>query len=263
MTRVNRVDESDLRLLGQFPKTRPPLTERHIETYESELARNRGSGGLLYRGVAYMEGWMHRSIVRHGRGYAGPVLELGAGNLNHVQYEPDTTPYDALEPLPELCLKSHQAGHVRQLFDSYERLSEIASEDGYSRIFSTAVLEHLEDLPRVVAESARLLAQSDGSFQAGIPSEGGLGWGLAWRLSTGIAYRLRTGVDYVTLMRHEHINNSNEIESVVRLFFDNVRVRRYPLPGKHLSLYSYIHADQPNLDAVDYYQDLQPSTGAS
>ncbi len=263
MTRVNRVDDSDLRLLGRYPKTRPPLTERHTENYQIEYARNRGSGGLLYRGVAYMEGWMHRSIARRGSGNAGPVLELGAGNLNHVLYEPDTAPYDALEPLPELCLKSPRAGHVRQVFDSYDRLGEIAPDDGYSRIFSAAVLEHLEDLPRVVAESARLLAHRDGSFQAGIPSEGGLGWGLAWRLSTGIAYRIRTGADYGTLMRHEHINNSDEIESVIRLFFDNVRVSRFPLPGKHLSLYSYIHAEKPNLAAVDEYLDLHRSGRAS
>ena len=253
------MDDSDLRLLGHYPKKRPPLTKRHIENYETEYARNRGSGGLLYRSVAYMEGWMHRSIVRHGRGHPGPVLELGAGNLNHVLYEPDTVPYDALDPLPDLCLQSPHAGHVRQVFDSYERLGEINSKDGYSRIFSAAVLEHLEDLPRVVAGSARLLAPRGGSFQAGIPSEGGLGWGLAWRLSTGIAYRLRTGVDYGTLMRHEHINNSDEIESVIRLFFDNVRVSRFPLPGKQLSLYSYIHAENPNLEAVDEYLNLSRS----
>ena len=202
---------------------------------------------------------MHRSIGKHRSGKSGPVLELGAGNLNHILYEPDAAPYDALDPLPDLCLQSPQAGHVRHVFDSYERLGEINSEDGYSRIFSTAVLEHLEDLPRVVAESARLLAHRKGLFQAGIPSEGGLAWGLAWRLSTGIAYRLRTGVGYGTLMRHEHINNSDEIESVIKLFFNNVRVRRYPLPGKHLSLYSYIHADQPNLDVVDEYLDLRRS----
>ena len=57
---------------------------------------------------------------------------------------------------------------------------------------------------------AALRLEADGVFQAGIPSEGGFLWGIAWRLSTGISYYLRTGLGYGVVMRHEHIDSAFE-----------------------------------------------------
>ena len=82
-------------------------------------------------------------------------------------------------------------------------------------------------------------------FQAGIPSEGGLLWWLGWRLSTGLGFYLRTGLDYGVLMRHEHVNNAQEIIAVVTHFFENVTVVRFPTPICQLSFYSYIKAQRP------------------
>jgi len=77
----------------------------------------------------------------------------------------------------------------------------------YDRVLSVAVLEHLGEMPAIIAASARLIRQG-GVFQAGIPAEGGLLWGLAWRLTTAIAYRARTGLAYAPVMRHEHLNTA-------------------------------------------------------
>ena len=85
-------------------------------------------------------------------------------------------------------------------------------------------------------------------FQAGIPSEGGLLWGLGWRFSTGISYFLRTGLDYGVVMRHEHLNTAAEITAIVGHLFDDVRLKRFPLPGHHLSLFTYIEAQSPRYD---------------
>ena len=108
-------------------------------------------------------------------------------------------------------------------------------------------MEHVEHLPDVVARSG-LLLDRNGVFQAGIPAEGGMLWGLAWRSTTGIAYRLRTGLPYAPVMHHEHVNTAEEIIAIVRYLFRSVTVSWFPLPSRHLSFYCYIEARDPYTD---------------
>jgi hypothetical protein len=175
----------------------------------------------------------------------GPALELGAGSLNHLEYEDGLEPYDVVEPLPHLCRESPASDKIRRILEDYGQLAQL--QERYARIFSIAVLEHLEHLPRVIAQCGRLLSPG-GIFQAGIPSEGGTLWGLSWRLTTGLAYRWRTGLDYGIVMRHEHINSADEILQVIHHYFRSVKVRRFPLPSQHLSLYAYIEATDPRVE---------------
>ncbi len=46
-------------------------------------------------------------------------------------------------------------------------------------------------------------------------------------------------------MRHEHLNTAAEIEAVVRTFFGEVKIARFPLPLRHLSFYTYLEARHP------------------
>lgn len=128
---------------------------------------------------------------------------------------------------------------------TYSSIADISEHVRYSRVISIAVLEHVEDLPALVARSGMLL-DSDGVFQAAIPAEGGMLWGLAWRMTTGILYRMRTGLQYTPLMRHEHLNTAVEIIAIVRYFFRTVALSWFPLPSRHLSFYCYIEARHPH-----------------
>jgi hypothetical protein len=134
----------------------------------------------------------------------------------------------------------------------YHDVSEIPSDQKYDRITSIAALEHIEDLPRLTAMSG-LILKPDGTFCAGIPSEGGFLWGFAWRTSVGLSFRLRTGMNYGELMRHEHVSGAKDIIAVVRHFFDNVYVSRFPFPLHHFSLYGYIEAGSPNVERCRDY----------
>jgi hypothetical protein len=155
-----------------------------------------------------------------------------------MSYEPDVRVYDCVEPFPELFEDSPQRGRVRNLYDA---IKEVPEETRYARVISIATLEHLERLPQVVARSG-LLLETDGVFQAVIPSEGGFVWGASWRCTTGVAYRMRTGFPYGVLMRHEHLNDAVEVLEVVNHFFDEVRIRRFPLAFHHFSFYTYLEA---------------------
>ncbi len=230
-------------LLASYPRIRPSLPCGNARIYIEEYKINRGIGASrLYRIVASLESWMHRRVAACNAGPA--LLEVGAGTLNHRPYEEKASVYDIVEPLPRLYEGSPHLARVNQI---YTTIQQVPATSRYDRIFSIAVLEHVEDLPAIVAACAERLGDH-GVFQAGIPAEGGLAWGLAWRTTTGISYRLRTGQPYGPVMRHEHINNATEIIAIVRFFFADVHVRWFPLATRHLAFYGYIEARRPHLD---------------
>jgi SAM-dependent methyltransferase len=196
---------------------------------------------------------MHRRIA--ARQHGTEILEIGAGTLNHLLYEPQELSYDAVEPFRELWDGRAAVSQLRRLYLSAE---EIPKEVKYDRIISVAVLEHLTDLPRMVARAA-LHLRTNGLFQAGIPSEGGALWGISWRLSTGIAFHLRTGLSYAELMRHEHVNTAREILEICNWLFEQVEIERFPTNLHHLSFYAVLEARGPRLDRCR--QLLRDQTG--
>jgi hypothetical protein len=231
---------STTRLLRTYPRTRPPLSQAHQASYVEHYRANRAGQGIS-RIVMNLEAWMHREVARQP---AAAILEIGAGNLNHVPYHSAAQAYDAVEPFRELWEDSPHRQGVRTIFHD---IAEIPAHLTYDQVLSIAVLEHLTDLPFVMARSALLLRQG-GSMRAGFPSEGGFLWGLAWRSTTGVAYRLRRGLDYGAIMRHEHVNSAPEILELMGYFFARIDVTRFPLPWHQLSFYTVASASAPRLD---------------
>ena len=229
-------------LLSTYPRSRPELPPKQQASYVEHYRSNRAGKQGLSRAALKLESWMHRQVAEGVT--CGSLLEIGAGNLNHVPYLPASCICDAVEPFQELWEDSPYRSRVRSI---YSDLQEIALGDGYDCIFSVAVLEHLADLPFVLTR-AGLLLRAGGTFRAGFPSEGGLLWGLAWRLTTAIEYRLKRGLDYGAIMRHEHLNTASEILMLLGHFYEHVEVSRFPLPFEHLSFYTTAIARQPRLD---------------
>ena len=215
----------------------PAMTAIFDQAYKD----NRERAGLVHKISARLEAWMHRRVAEKS---GGSVLELGAGTLNHLAFEDGEADYDVVEP--QSALYEDKVAGAR-IHDVYRDISEIDATESYRRIISIAALEHMTNLPAVLAR-AGLLLDAGGKFQAGIPSEGGLLWGLSWRVSSGVAFRLRTGLDWSEYMRHEHVNTAPEILALSDYFFANVTIRRFPLRPHHLSLYVYFEATDPHLD---------------
>lgn len=184
---------------------------------------------------------MHYKVAKLKSNDSTRVLELGAGTLNHLSYEASSH-YDVIEPNKELY-KDKQS-ELKKVRNIYQDIQEVPDNIIYDRIISIAVLEHLEDLPAILEKSGRLLS-NEGVFQAGVPSEGGFLWWCAWNFGTGVGFKKRTGLDYAPLMQHEHVNTVDEIVEVVKYYYQDVKIRRFPFPIKHLSLYTYIEARRP------------------
>ena len=222
-------------LLSSYPRTRPALTAEHERIFAAEYRLNREGAGVVEGLAQRMEAWMHRRVAE--RAGKAPTLELGAGTLNHLKYEP-VGDYDVVEPFTELLSGSPWRQRVRRVYPSQ---NQISLRPTYHRIISVAVLEHMTDLPNELAR-AGLLLKPDGLFQAGIPIEGGFLWWLGWRCTTGVSYWLRNRLDYGVIIRHEHVNSASEILALICHFFREVTVLRFPFPHEQLSLYAYIEA---------------------
>src|SRR4051794_39124318 len=119
---------------SRFPKQRAPLPPEYAAIYLQHY-RNSREGSSTVLGLAKRaESWMHKKVAED-LGHSGPktTLEIGAGNLNQLPYEPEASPYDIVEPFRELFEGSPQLERVRNI---YNDVSEIPRESRYNRITS-------------------------------------------------------------------------------------------------------------------------------
>ncbi|RAK59981.1 class I SAM-dependent methyltransferase [Phenylobacterium hankyongense] len=245
-------DQGAARVLASFPKTRPAMPPRLQAIYVQQYKENRAGATPAASLSQRLERWLHLQVARDAVGGAPrATLELGAGTLNQPPFEPAAAPYDIVEPFADLYRDAPERGRVRDVFAD---VTEVPRERRYDRVTSVASLEHICDLPMVLARSAQLL-EAGGALRAAIPSEGGLLWRLGWTLTTGLEFRLRHGLDYGDLMRHEHVNTAREIETLVRALFAEVEIRSFGL-GRQLSLYRFIAARKPRLEVAAAWEAM-------
>jgi hypothetical protein len=239
-------------LLARFPKTRPTLPAKLEAIYTRQYLENRGGETPAASLSQRLERWLHLQVAADVKGAdtQPSTLELGAGTLNQLAYEPACGAYDIIEPFKALFADSPLLGGVRDAFDD---IRQIPLERRYKRVTSVASLEHICDLPFVLARAARVMAP-DGALRAAIPSEGGFLWTLGWRATTGLEFRLRHGLDYGLLMAHEHVNDAREVETLVRGLFEDVQIKSFGL-GRQFSLYRFLCARKPRLDVAAQWED--------
>jgi hypothetical protein len=228
-----------------FPKTRPELPPAYRQAHRENYVRNRRGASLASAASLRLERWMHRQVARDVSARSAPptTLEIGAGTLNHLPYEPPGGRYDIVEPFAELYAAADAFGRIHTV---YRDIAEVPPEPRYDRIISIATFEHVCDLPDMVARCGLLLA-GGGRLRVAIPSEGTLPWALGWRCLTGLEFRLRCGLDYGVLMRYEHVNTAREIEKVLDYFFSRTRCRTLGL-SRALSFYQFFNCEAPRLE---------------
>lgn len=233
-------------MFDNFPKTRPPLPKEIKDIYVAHYKSNREGQTTATSLAQRMESWLHRQVandVLKPQDSEKLTLELGAGTLNQLQYEPSVHLYDIVEPFTDLYINSPALARIR---NAYSDISEVPKSNRYDRITSAATLEHICNLPDVIAKSGLLLTEN-GVLRASVPSEGSWLWTLGWKLTTGLEFWLRHGLDYGLLMKYEHVNTAREIEEVLEYFFNNVKCKVFGL-SKSISLYRYYECRNPKID---------------
>ena len=241
-------------MFDNFPKTRKPLPSEYQKIYESFYKSNRNGETTASGAAQKMERWLHRKVANDTQGISGyKTLEIGAGTLNQLSYEKDFRHYDIIEPFAALYKDSANLSKIHKIYndmseivDEFHIMNEFADNNSngggglslYDRIISCAVLEHILDLPTLVA-NACLLLQDDGVFSASIPSQGRFLWTLGYKATTGLEFRLKYKLNYDVIMNYEHINNQKEIIQICKYFFKNVKKSLFGISDE-LSLYTHL-----------------------
>ena len=232
-------------MFEEYPKRRGILPPRFARIHESHYKLNRRGGSPATSLSQRMECWLHRRVAADLLRDRTPraTLEIGAGTLNQLPYEPQAGPYDIIEPFEDLYQSSPFLGRVRNI---YRDIREVPTGTVYDRVTTIATFEHVCDLPEVVAHAGLLLGRG-GTLRVSIPSEGTPLWKLGWMLTTGIEFRFKYGLDYGTFLRYEHVNTARDIEEVLRYFFADVRCELFGLT-RAWSFYQFFECRDPVLD---------------
>lgn len=238
-------------MFERYPKIRPALPNNIQAIYSAQYKSNREGGTPASSLAQRMEAWMHRQVAQDVYQCGARelnTLELGAGTLNQLAYEPMVANYDIVEPFSALYQSSPQLHRIKNIFSD---ISEIPFANRYDRITSVATLEHICTLPELVA-SCCIFLNANGVFRASIPNEGSMLWALGWKLTTGLEFRLKHGLDYGLLMKHEHVNTAQEIEEILHYFFNDTQCKVLGI-NKSISLYRYYECRHPRLDRCSEY----------
>ena len=169
-------------VLARFPKTRPTLPPKLQAIYTRQYIENRSGETPAASMSQRLERWLHRRVAEDvAQGAAGATLEIGAGTLNQLNFEPAGA-YDILEHFEELYRDSPRRARLRGV---YADIAEVPATETYDRITSVAALVHICDLPRVLARAARRL-RPGGALRSAIPSYGGFLWKIVCMFTTGL-----------------------------------------------------------------------------
>jgi hypothetical protein len=235
-------------VLSLFPKTRIELPEAYRAIYQQHYFGSRNGQYTIGSVSKTLESWMHHKVAADLTPSSKlSTLEVGAGTLNQLPFEPIVGPYDIVEPFHVLYEGSPGRSRLRNVFDD---ISEAKNSGPYDRITSIAVFEHIMDLPVVVAQAA-LLLKSDGTLRVGIPNEDTVLWNLATRIC-GYEFKKRYGLEYNIMMRYEHVNTAAEIDGVLRVFFERVSCKVFGL-CKALAFYRFYECRNPRIDVARDY----------
>lgn len=231
-------------MFNKFPKKRPVLPKQIEKIYSFHYKQNRDRQTFATSLSQRMEVWMHKEVAKDvlHKNCTKSTLEIGAGTLNQLQYEPVVGPYDIVEPVQNFYECSDLLKRIRSI---YSDITEIPNYYKYDRITSMATFEHICNLPETIAKCG-LLLKPEGVLRVAIPSEGTLLWTLGWKITTGIEFRIKYGINYGILMRYEHVNNAKEIYELLNYFFRNIKGRVFGL-SKCFSFYQFYVCKKPDL----------------
>ena len=89
-------------VLARFPKTRPILPPKLQAIYTQQYLENRAGATPASSASQTLERWLHRQVAADVAAGPLPTLEIGAGTLNQLNFEPANPAYDIVEPFEAL-----------------------------------------------------------------------------------------------------------------------------------------------------------------
>tara|TARA_Y200000002_G_scaffold353639_1_gene333250 strand:+ start:817 stop:1488 length:672 start_codon:yes stop_codon:yes gene_type:complete len=213
------------------------LPKQYQKIYK-EFYKNYSSANSFFRRISLLvEKWYHLQAA-NAYPKADKILEIGAGNLNHLKFEKNFKKYDVIEPKNYL-LEIASLKNKKKVNNKYADIKLIPKNSKYDKIIAIAVIEHIENLELLFSE-INLHLKKEGKLVIEIPAEGEFLWWLGWRMTTGIGFWLKYKLDYGVIMKYEHVNNAKIILNKIEKFFKIEKIKSFPLNIQHARLYIHI-----------------------
>ena len=213
------------------------LPKKYRDIYEDFYINYSQANTFFRKLLLFVEKWYHLK-ASNTKTFANSILEVGAGNLNHVKFEKDYKFYDVVEP-KDYLINASDPTIRKKIRNIYKDIEEIPENRVYDKIISIAVLEHIENLDSVLEKISEKLNEN-GKFVVEIPAEGEFLWWLGWRLTTGLGFWLKYRLDYGIIMRFEHVNKAHEIIFYLKKYFKVIHIESFPFNIKNWRLYIHI-----------------------
>ena len=184
------------------------LPYKYLRIYNEFYLDYSRNNNIFRKLASFLEGWFHLYTYKT---YRNPqsILEIGAGNLNHIKYEKNFKYYDVIEP-KEFLINASDPFFKDKITNIYSDIRELPENKIYEKIIAIGVLEHIEELDYMLEKISHKLTPQ-GKFLVTIPAEGEFLWWIGWRLTTGISFWLKHKLDYGVIMRYEHLNTASKV----------------------------------------------------
>jgi SAM-dependent methyltransferase len=209
-----------------WPKPRANLTKEQEKIFSDWYQYWLSEAGMQGR-YNFIDRFGHRHAAKTFKDGC-KTLDIGAGNGAHLQYENlDRQEYVALEQSEDL---------IETIKNSYPQVKtvigdcqqEIDFQDNYfDRVLAIHVLEHLDNLPKTLRETHRVL-RPGGEFSVVIPCEGGMLYQLGRKFSSERMFVKRYSQSYDWLIKYDHVNTAREVIFELKELFKITGFQYFP-----------------------------------
>ena len=155
------------------------------------------------------------------------VLEIGAGTGALLNFTPDKNFVAVDMSLESLRGLKSKFPRVTCIYASASALP--FNSGAFQHVVSLHTLEHLYFLAEALQEMRRVMHER-GTLYYAIPTEGGAAFALGRKFITGPHLRKKYNLDVQYVMDREHINDAPRVLKFLRMHYDGVTRRYWPLP---------------------------------
>jgi phosphatidylethanolamine/phosphatidyl-N-methylethanolamine N-methyltransferase len=203
--------------------------ESEIDSFYNSHYREIMGSGL----IAKVWARIHRKMESpFGDGYYEKILELGAGNGEHIPFvKCDYAEYLASDlRIDNLANISRAESRIKTDVQDAQNLT--LPDNCYDRVIVTCLLVHLDKPEDAISEIRRVTKKITGSVTIYLPCEPGIFLRLTRAFTTHLKARKRGVNDISRLHYLEHRNYYLAIDNLVMHEFSNSKVKKryYPFP---------------------------------
>ena len=208
------------------------IDEYYRDHYETVI-----NTGVIGRFASHYHRLMEKEYRNHK--YKN-ILEIGAGNGQHIQYVLSEYDLYTQSDLRENTTKPPKLSSKTDFIQADAQNLLAFREDQFDRTIATCLLAHLPDPERALQEWRRVTVKKGGKISIYIPCEPSLLLRIGQRLSTRRKTQ-KLGINYESMHYREHRNHYYFMRAIIRDVFrdDKIRVLGFPSPRLPFDLKLY------------------------